>query len=1300
MNKVLSLILVAIIVVSTFSGAGLALAMQAEYYPLENGFDYFYPIEEVDFEADIITDYEVITDVWHEVFSESEISLDYEIIKEVWYIENYIELEASLEYEVVREVRQNESYAELAFLEDEAVREVWPSESFARSEAFLEDEVIREVWPSENFARSEVFLEDEIIKEVWQSESYTGAEAFLEDEAVTEVWQSDSYTGAEVFSEGEAITEVWQSGRFARSEASLEDGIIKDVWLNDRYGELADTHSTGFLNISPTTNWMNIPVAGAVRNVTVMTNLHRYYVIRPTWLNITFGNNGFTLTAQGNPNAFVRTGTVLVSTTSTGGGIVRSFSVSQLASAAHLNISPATNWTNIPVAGAARNVSVATNLQRYYVFRPAWMNVTFVNNGFTLTAQQNPNAFVRTGTVTVSSTSAGGGIVRSFSVSQLAAPAHLNISPTTNWTNIPVAGAARTINVTTNLQRYYVFTPSWMNLTFGANGFTLTAQQNPHASVRTGTITVSSTSAGGGIVRSFSVSQLAAAAHLTISPSTNWTNIPVIGAVRNVTVTTNLQRYYVFRPTWMNLTFGNNGFTLTAQQNPNAYMRTGTVTVSTTSAGGGIVRSFSVSQIPASPQLTISPTTNWIGMAPGGGATRTINVTTNLPNYTVYRPAWLTLAWVSGGFRLTAQANPNAAARTGMVTVTGGGITRSFTVSQLAAAANLTISPTTNWNSIAPGGGATRTINVTTNLPNYTVYRPTWLTFAWVSGGFSLTAQANPNTTARTGTVTVTGGGITRSFNVSQLGVPANLTISPTTNWNNIASGGGATRIINVTTNLPNYTVYSPTWLTLAWVSGGFSLTAQANPNTTARTGTVTVTGGGLTRSFNVSQLGAPAHLTISPATDWTNIPAAGAVRTINVTTNLQRYYVFSPSWMNLTFGANGFTLAAQQNPNVSVRTGAVIVSTTSTGGGIVRIFSVSQLAAAANLTISPTTNWTGIGAEGGAARTVSVTTNLPTFNVNRPDWLNFERITANQFRLTAQANPNASPRTGTVTVTGGGIARSFSVSQLESTSLVTITYSGNGHTSGTVPANQTFNTPGSINLRGRGNLARTGHTFVGWRCPSASFIWHAGFPVSWDNAAQGTWSLEAYWLNLNTGITFEPIRHLTWWWPRSPGINDVPLTNTFFVESNVPLRQVWYASMENARINWNLSNTPINFSRTAGGNHVRVMYVMNGSYLGYLRPLDRTNTNLSSFYILLNARTIGNHARNNNANLSYIVQSVMAHELAHAIGLRDGEQPQNGHPATLGGHSDASLMNANRDRQSVRGPQHFDIESVNMLYR
>jgi len=75
--------------------------------------------------------------------------------------------------------------------------------------------------------------------------------------------------------------------------------------------------------------------------------------------------------------------------------------------------------------------------------------------------------------------------------------------------------------------------------------------------------------------------------------------------------------------------------------------------------------------------------------------------------------------------------------------------------------------------------------------------------------------------------------------------------------------------------------------MNLEWVTGGFRLTATQNTTTSARSGTVIVTAGTVTRSFNVSQVAGPAvvlfqytstgHTTGSPPTSH-SIIAPGSI--------------------------------------------------------------------------------------------------------------------------------------------------------------------------------------------------------------------------------------------------------------------------------------------------------------------------------------------------------------------------------------------------------------------------------------
>ena len=170
------------------------------------------------------------------------------------------------------------------------------------------------------------------------------------------------------------------------------------------------------------------------------------------------------------------------------------------------------------------------------------------------------------------------------------------------------------------------------------------------------------------------------------------------------------------------------------------------------------------------------------------------------------------------------------------------------------------------------------------------------------------------------GVVTVSssnGGSKTKalSFTVNS----SSLTISPTTDWANIAAAGGATRVVTVTSNT-SWTVSKPTWLNVNTSSGSnngsFTLTAQANTSSSSRSGTVSVTGGGITRSFSVSQLANAQEI------DWSLWPVGITFDLAVVGYGIQTAeYIWIDNYgpgsltgvsASITTGSNAFEIAVQ----------------------------------------------------------------------------------------------------------------------------------------------------------------------------------------------------------------------------------------------------------------------------------------------------------------------------------------------------------------------------------------------------
>jgi len=662
---------------------------------------------------------------------------------------------------------------------------------------------------------------------------------------------------------------------------------------------------------------------------------------------------------------------------------------------------------------------------------------------------------------------------------------------------------------------------------------------------------------------------------------------------------------------------------------------------------------------PMSTTLVISPATAWTNIPAAGGAQRTVTVTTNAPNYTLSRPVWLTHQFLATGFRLTATQNTTAATRSGTVSVTAGNQMRSFTVTQLAGATTLTISPTTAWTNIPAAGGAQRTVTVTTNAPTYTLSRPAWMTHQFLATGFRLTATQNTTTAARSGTVSVTAGNQVRSFTVTQLAGATTLTISPATAWTSIPAAGGAQRTVTVTTNAPNYTLSRPAWLTHQFLATGFRLTATQNTTTAARSGTVSVTAGNQVRSFTVTQLAGATTLTISPTTAWTNIPAAGgAQRAVTVTTNAPNYTVSRPSWLTLQFTATGFTLTATRNTTLITRSGTVTV----TGGNQTRSFSVSQ-AAAAGTAISPR-NGTGTFYVQAQGRNLFLQgSSVRTRNLPSQQWQITHNTTINgsrYFRLTQGSTILAVTGDTTVSmIAPGSLAHAYR-------GLWRFEHVGNYHY-------RIVNRWTSQNAR---DLALTSATANGGAA-----------------TLQARGAANQLWYTRNRANFLHNRTERPYPWRVSTRSFSVFLCTTSVQGSG------WEQAIRNGITAWNASSgtryAGVSISlRTTGAQTPHMFEARNRSTSAPTNFGSISYTRMGSGNIIehsvsrIYAARINDYVRGTNMSALNVARSVAAHEIGHMFGL--GDNP----PGFT-----SSIMHGNRNRNVVIQHNAFDARNVRIMY-
>ena len=392
-----------------------------------------------------------------------------------------------------------------------------------------------------------------------------------------------------------------------------------------------------------------------------------------------------------------------------------------------------------------------------------------------------------------------------------------------------------------------------VNTTSGNNNQTLTAiyTENTTTSQRIGTITVT----GGGIPRTVTVTQSATAFTLTVTPS-NQSVTNALGST-SFTIASNTNWAVSDDASWItvNPTSGNNNQTLTAAytENTTTSQRIGTITVT----GGGITRTVTVTQSATAFTLTVTPQNQSVTNASGSTE---FTVESNTDWLVSDDASWITVNPTSGSNNQTLTAtyteNTTTTQRIGTITVTGGGITRTVTVTQSATAFTLTVTPQNQ--SVTNASGSTE-FTVQSNT-NWTLSDDaSWLTVNPTSGNNNQTLIAtyteNATTTQRIGTITVTGGGITRTVTVTQSATAFTLTVSPSNQLVTNASGSTAFILESNT----NWTVNeNDEWLTISPENGSGNgaiiATYEENTTTFQRIGTITLTGGGITRIVTVTQ--------------------------------------------------------------------------------------------------------------------------------------------------------------------------------------------------------------------------------------------------------------------------------------------------------------------------------------------------------------------------------------------------------------------------------------------------------------
>ncbi|WP_421799068.1 BACON domain-containing protein [Haliscomenobacter sp.] len=699
------------------------------------------------------------------------------------------------------------------------------------------------------------------------------------------------------------------------------------------------------LTVSPTTQ----SVASTAGNfaATVTSNVAWSVSSNATWLtaspNAGSGNASVTISHTANTGA-QRTGIL----TFTGSGLTQTVTVTQ-AAAANLTVAP-TSQSVSSQAGSA-NITVTSNVAWNVSSNAAWLTPSpnsGSNNGTVAASFTTNTGAARTGTLTFT----GGGITRTATITQ-AAPASLTVTPSTQ--SVGTAAGSFNITVSSNIAWTVSSNAAWLTTspTSGSNNGTVTASYAANTgAARTGTLTFS----GSGLTQTVTVNQ-ADGRTFWVSPETY--AAPATAGSFSFNVNASLFSTWTVNNnvSWLSVNqlsgFGNGTVTVTHTANVGS-IRTGVITISS----GFESRTVTITQIGnTAPVLSISPSTRSVGNAAGSFVA---SVTANVPWTASSNATWLSISPSTGTGNASVSLNHTAnsgAERTGVVTLNGGGASTSITVTQ-AAAPSLTVTPTSQ--SVASNAGSFP-VAVSANIAWTVSSNANWLTASPASGANNGTVTANYTANAgvaRTGTLTFSGSGITRTVTVSQAAPTANfLTVSP---GSKTLPAGADTFQIIVRSNVAWTLISSGAWMLPGASNGNGNATSvifyQQNQNAATRRDTLTFSGAGIVQKVVVTQNAGPgSSLGVSPSTINTSAVASSAL--VNITTNGCWTVSDDASWVlpGTTEGVGNASLALFiQVNNAAARSATVSID----GNGGIQTVVINQAAAASliapNLAIAP----------------------------------------------------------------------------------------------------------------------------------------------------------------------------------------------------------------------------------------------------------------------------------------------------------------------------------------------------------
>jgi hypothetical protein len=605
------------------------------------------------------------------------------------------------------------------------------------------------------------------------------------------------------------------------------------------------------------------------------------------------------------------------------------------------------------------------------------------------------------------------------------------VTLTSNSLNMGASGGDGALSISVNRECAWNAKPDadWITLTSAATG-----QGGATVTFRVGANPTPSTRRGGIGVNDKRVDVTQAGSPCTYSLSRTSDAIDATGGKLAILVTAGASCSWTAKTNaaWITITGGASGTgngTVSIDVAPNTGLeRSATVVI----AGQIYTLSQTAAGAPA-PECTfsLSSASQSVGAA-GGPVSLTVLAGGGCEWTATSHAPWLTISAGASGagdgaVEISVAANGSSAARTGTATIAG----QTFTINQSGvsstpctyslSAASQSVGASSTTGSVDVTTGTSCTWSATANV--------SWLSVtAGASGTGNGTVQfsvaENTDPTSRAGTLTVAG----QTFTVNQAAASVTCSYSlSSTSVSAPAAAGSSSVDITTASSCAWTAVVNVPWLKLTGAASGtgnatVSFSIAENTNTSPRSGTLTIAG----QTVTVDQAAArppSCSYTVAPLTIPAGSDAGSSSVDVTTTSTCPWTATSNDSWLTLTGATSGtgngtVPIAIAANPDSSSRSGTLTVAR--------QTVTVNQDAPpppTCSITLSVSTLSVGAGK---ADRSVNVTASSPscgwTASSDVP-WMTIKSAASGtgsgKVDVHIDANPDQSPRTGTLTISG-----------------------------------------------------------------------------------------------------------------------------------------------------------------------------------------------------------------------------------------------------------------------------------------